>query len=247
MTVALRDPAAPVVQLRRVRKAYEQIADQIRDLIMAGDLASGVRLPTELELAVQLGTSRATVRESLRVLAAEGLIRTAKGTGGGSYVALPSIDAISGFLRSSISLLSRSRGLTLDELLEARVLFEAPAARLASVRRGADQIRRLRELIPSRPLAMDTGEQFVLNRDFHSTIVDISGNRLLGLAAQPIFVALQTRLARAGLDDRFHLTVTGHHRALTEAIERGAPDEAEAAMIDHLSWLRPAYERAWRE
>jgi DNA-binding FadR family transcriptional regulator len=247
MSLAVPSARAPGIRLQRVRKAYEQIADQVRDLILLGELTPGVRLPTEQELSVRLGTSRGTVRESLRVLAAEGLISTAKGTGGGSYVAQPSMDRISGFMSTNISLMSRSDGLTLDELLEARSLFEVPAARLAAERREAGDVERLLELIPLRPLSMDSSAQFLLNRDFHSAIVDISRNRLLGLAAQPIFVALQTRLGRAALDEDFHTTVAEHHRTLAAAIQHGVADEAEKAMADHLAWLRPAYERARRE
>jgi len=69
----------PRLPLRRVRKSYEQVADQLRELIVTGELPQGGRLPTETELARSLGVSRATVREALRLLAAQGLVRTAKG------------------------------------------------------------------------------------------------------------------------------------------------------------------------
>src|SRR5262249_20886659 len=85
------------MSVRRVRKAYEQVADQLRDLILAGELSRGERLPNENMLAREFGVSRATVREALRLLAAQNLIRTAKGAGGGSYVTLPSVDHISEF------------------------------------------------------------------------------------------------------------------------------------------------------
>jgi len=98
------------VSVRRVLKAYEQIAEQLRDLIMSGELAPGERLPNEANLARQFGVSRATVRESLRVLSAQNLIRTAKGSGGGSYVTLPTIDHLSEFIRSNSRLADRIEG-----------------------------------------------------------------------------------------------------------------------------------------
>ena len=70
---------APV---QRVRKAYEQVHEQLRDLIMKGDLARGQRLPNEATLAREFGVSRGTVREALRVLAAENLIRTRRAPAG---------------------------------------------------------------------------------------------------------------------------------------------------------------------
>ena len=65
--------------IHRVKKAYEQVHDQLRDLIVRGELPRGQRLPNEAVLASQFGVSRGTVREALRVLAAQNLIRTAKG------------------------------------------------------------------------------------------------------------------------------------------------------------------------
>jgi GntR family transcriptional repressor for pyruvate dehydrogenase complex len=248
--VAAKPVAEPIsthaaVRLQRVKKAYEQIADQLRDLILVGRLKPGMRLPTEVKLAAQLGVSRATVRESLRVLVAEGLVRTAKGAGGGSYVTYPSLDRISAFLRTNITLLSDSQELSLSEFLEARELLEIPAAKLAAKRSSETDVARLHNSIPTAPGDLTTAEQFVLNRDFHSTIVDICANSLLSIAAQPIFLVLQTRLARTALDDTFHAAIIRQHKAITRAIEMGDEAQAGAEMAEHLAWLRPMYERVW--
>ena len=80
----MAEPPERAVPIARVRKAYEQVADQIRELIMTGAISPGQRLPNEAALTAQFGVSRATVREALRVLAAQNLIRTSKGSTGGS-------------------------------------------------------------------------------------------------------------------------------------------------------------------
>jgi GntR family transcriptional repressor for pyruvate dehydrogenase complex len=90
--------AAGTVSVRRVRKAYEQVADQLRELILTGQIAPEQRLPNEAALASQFGVSRPTIREALRVLSAQALIRTTKGSSGGSFVTLPTVDHISEFL-----------------------------------------------------------------------------------------------------------------------------------------------------
>ena len=115
-------------------KQYELVAERLRERVVDGDLQPGERLPNEATLAVDFGVSRATVREALRVLAAQSLIRTSKGAGGGSYVTLPSVDGVSEYVLSSISLLADADDVTLEELLE-RELLEVPAARLAAARR----------------------------------------------------------------------------------------------------------------
>ncbi|MBV9422849.1 MAG: FadR family transcriptional regulator, partial [Solirubrobacterales bacterium] len=122
---------AIVAPVRRVRKAYEQVYDQLRELIMRGELERGQRLPNEALLAREFGVSRGTVREALRLLAAHGLIRTAKGAGGGSFITLPTVDHVSEFLQVNIGLLNESRDVSAEEMLEARELLESFAARMA--------------------------------------------------------------------------------------------------------------------
>ena len=197
-------------------------------------------------LAAESGVSRATVREALRLLAAQSLIRTAKGAGGGSYVTLPSADHISESLRSGIDLLAAAEDVTLEELLEARELLEVPAARLAARRRADRDVERLLASIPSEPLRLATEEQFARNRDFHSVVIEASGNTLLSIAAQPIFRVLQTHLARSVLGPGFHRAINEHHRAIAAAIEAGDPRAAEREMRAHLDFLRPFYRKAWR-
>jgi GntR family transcriptional repressor for pyruvate dehydrogenase complex len=197
-------------------------------------------------LAAELGVSRATVREALRLLGAEHLIRTAKGAGGGSFVTVPSAKGLSESLRSGIGRLAHGEHLTLDELLEARELLEVPAARLAARRRAEEDVARLRESIPGEPLRLTTQEQFVYNRDFHSIVIDACGNTMLAVAAQPIFEVLQTHLARSRLGRAFHRAINEHHHAVADAIDAGDEEAAGEQMYEHLEFLRPYYEQAWR-
>jgi len=230
----------------RVAKAYELIAMRLREQILEGVLEEGSRLPKETVLAEECGVSRATIREALRLLTAQNLIRTAKGAGGGSFVTVPSAGHLSESLRSGIDLLAAADDLTLEELLETRELLEVPAARLAARRRSEEDVVLLYESIPDRPLQLPTKEQFVYNRDFHSCVIAACGNRLLSIAAQPVFAVLQTHLSRSRLGRGWHRSINDHHRGIASAI--GVGDEAGAGeqMLDHLEWLRPYYEKAWR-
>ena len=227
-------------------KQYELVAERLRDRVLDGELQPGERLPNEAALAPDFGVSRATVREALRVLATQSLIRTSKGAGGGSYVTLPSVGGVSDYVQSSISLLADADDVTLEELLEARELLEVPAARLAAARRSEEELERLRDAIPDEPLRLGTHRQFVYNQDFHLIVLEGCRNTLLTIAAQPVFEVLQRNLARSKLGTRFHRTINDHHRAIAAAIEAGDADAAGGEMYDHLEYLRPYYERAWR-
>jgi GntR family transcriptional repressor for pyruvate dehydrogenase complex len=223
----------------------DQVADQLRELIVTGVLAPDSRLPREEDLTRSLGVSRATVREALRTLAGQSLIRTARGPTGGTFVSVPSVDHVADFMRSSLTLLSESRTVSLDQLIEARELIEIPAARLAASRRADADLERLDNAIPGELTAMGTGEQFAHNRDFHCVVLDLCANPLLSIAAQPLFSVLQTRLVREALGERFHRSINEHHRRISAAIAVGDPDAAGEEMRAHLEFLRPAYERAW--
>ena len=227
-------------------KQYELVAERLRQRVVHGELQPGERLPNEAVLATDFGVSRATVREALRVLATQSLIRTSKGAGGGSYVTLPSVNGVSEYVQSSISLLADADDVTLEELLEARELLEVPAARLAAERRTEAEVERLRGAIPDEPLRLGTQRQFVYNQDFHLAVIDGCRNALLAIAAQPVFAVLQRNLARSKLGAQFHRTINEHHRAIAAAIEAGDADAAGGEMYDHLEYLRPYYERAWR-
>jgi DNA-binding FadR family transcriptional regulator len=218
----------------------------LRALVIGGTLQPGSRLPNEAVLAREFGVSRATLREALRSLAAQDLIRTAKGAGGGSFVTLPSVEYLSSFLHSSITLMADANGVTLDQLIEVRELLEVPAARLAARRRTDDELERLRDTIPDEPLRMGPDQQFVYNQDFHSVVIECCDNALLEIAAQPIFGVLQRNLARTKLGERFHRSINDQHRSIAAAIEAGDADAAGGEMHEHLAYLRPYYERAWQ-
>ena len=227
-------------------RQYEQVAEELRTRVVGGALRPGSRLPNEAVLAREFGVSRPTVREALRSLAAQDLIRTAKGAGGGSFVTLPSVEHVSSFVHSSITLMADANDVSLEDLLEARELLEVPAARLAAERRRDDELERLRETIPDEPLRMGPDQQFVYNQDFHTVVIDCCDNALLAIAAQPIFGVLQRNLARTRLGERFHRAINDQHRSIAAAIEAGDAEAAGGEMQAHLAYMRPYYERAWR-
>ncbi|HEU0337086.1 MAG TPA: GntR family transcriptional regulator [Gaiellaceae bacterium] len=239
------DHVGGVVPVRRVRKAYEQVADQLRELIVQGELRPGDRLPVESALARDFGVSRATVREALRLLAAQSLVRTEKGATGGSYVTLPTAATISSLVHANVGLLAETRNVTLEELLEARELVEVPAARLAALRRSEDDLEALRATVPD-DSARGTQEEFSYNAEFHSCVLGASRNTLLVVSAQPIFSVLQTNLARSTLGRHFHRSIHAHHHRILAAVEAGDAAAAAAEMHDHLAFLRPYYEKAWK-
>ena len=235
LTSADRFPVQPV------RRAYQQVADQLREKILSGSLAVGERLPTEAELCAQFKTSRSTIREALRLLSSQSLIRTQPGAKGGSSVTLPEPEQIADFLRTTLALLAEGSDLTVDELLEARQLLEVPAARMAATKAPQELIEQLESLAPLSLQNLDRQRVFDINWAFHETILIASGNRLLRLMTEPIFTVLQKRFLRDRATPPFWDQVAHEHRLIAEALRKGEPEEAAQAMEDHLCHLAPAY------
>lgn len=227
--------------VQRVRKAYEQVYDQLRELIMSGELAQGQRLPNEAVLASSFGVSRGTVREALRVLTAENLVRTAKGAGGGSFVTLPTADHISDFLEANISLLSESRAVSLEEFLEVRTLLEVFSARKAAERHDAADIERLRRTIVPEPAKLSVDEQALLNDSFHAHLLGAARNTLLSISAQPIFSVLRRHLERGNFPPALPDTVHDDHEEILAAVEAGDADAAADHMLKHMQYLHEVY------
>ena len=100
--------------------------------------------------------------------------------------------------------------MTLAELIEARKLLEVPAARLAAVRRSESDLERLRESIPGEPLKLDTQEQFVYNKGFHSASSSELQHAALHRRPARLLGAPDESRALA-LGRRFHREINDHH------------------------------------
>ena len=217
------------------------MADQLQELILTGTLTVEERLPAEGEMAVQFGVSRSTIREALRGLSSQGFVYTTRGVSGGTFVAEPSSEHVQLYLETTIGLLSGVEALSVDEILEARELFEVPAARLAALRRNDEQLRSLKATLAPDGEAYPSG--FEGHREFHFGIFKASGNRLLEVITRPVFKVLQTRFLRDRASPDFQATIDCDHQDIYDAIAAGDAEASARLMFGHLERLRPSYER----
>ncbi|MCD9198699.1 FadR/GntR family transcriptional regulator [Aeromicrobium wangtongii] len=225
----------------RVLPAYQQVADQLLDLILSGSLSSGDRLPSEAELSGVFGVSRSTVREALRVLASRDLIHTLRGTTGGTFVSRVQFEQISEYLETSLGLLTGSSDVSVAEMLEAREVLEVPAARLAASRRDEAHLAALQEAIDRENVSQGRGIKFREHRNFHALVVEAAGNGLLGVMTGPVFQVLQAQFVSPDVTTDYWAQIDCDHRDILRCIESGDGDGAASAMKAHLVRLRTAY------
>jgi DNA-binding FadR family transcriptional regulator len=203
---------------------------QIRRAILSGQYRPGDRLPTEREVAQQFAVSRVTVRDALRALEANGLVRVKVGGQGGPYVAEPDISLLSDSIGTHLQL----RGTSFHDLAEARLALETTAARLAALRATEDDLAALQAAIaqghPS--LRSSTAERSI---DFHTALVAASHNQaLLAMfsATRALIQAAFDMLHAQQPDMAESARVT--HTRLYEAIARQDADAAAEIMREHL-------------
>lgn len=217
--------------IQRVR-AYESVVGQIEAAIYAGELSPGERLPSERELMVQFGVSRATVREALRVLESSGLIRLRHGSSaGGAEVRAFSTDV----LRRSLTSLIHLANVDLAGTVEFRMVIEGAATHLAAEARTDAQLEdiRLRNEEVHRHAARDDQEAFKdADAAFHQAVAQSSGNPLLSSCGEVIHALVINlvgeKLVRARNSRALMEEIVERHGRIVAAIEARDPDSAAA-------------------
>lgn len=207
---------------------------------MTGELKPGQKLPIEPDLSTQYGVSRSTVREALRVLASQNLVTTTRGVSGGSFVAYPNPEQISGYLEASLRLLAQADSVTIAQLAEARDLMEVPAVGLAAVRRSESQLEELRRTLSEAREVTQT-RAVELNKAFHSILMRSTGSPLVEVLIQPVFEVIYDHVIGYDAPDHFWAQLQDDHGRIFAAIAARDAVSAQEATRDHLRKLRPAY------
>ncbi len=171
----------PPARARR-REKPEQIADELRRLIIAGELDEGDSLGHEPDLIERFGVSRPSLREALRILEAEGLITVVRGVLGGVVVHRPDHRLTA----RTAALVLQARNVSLADVFDARTTIEPAAVRIVASARGRKaSARRLRELIAEQEQVIDDPEAFgPANARFHRELVAMAGNQTLTIVAE---------------------------------------------------------------
>ncbi|MET0745674.1 MAG: FadR/GntR family transcriptional regulator [Microvirga sp.] len=202
------------------------IVDHIQRLILGGGLKPGDRLPSQRELAEQLGVSRPSLREALTVLETIGLVSVRAGSG----VFVARHDARSPIWRYADRC-------TPADVYEARLGLEGYAARLAAARVDDAAAARLEACVHAMQAAYEQRDVIgIASADsaFHDIVFETCGNPMLAAMYRPvrdIWIESQ-RLPMAHLD-RLGETVREHEIVKARIVE-GDPPAAESAMQAHI-------------
>lgn len=210
-----------------------QIAKSIRDAIVSGQLIVDQRLPSEAELSEQFSVSRATVREALKRLAAQSLIRTQRGAFGGAFVNRLSFEEAYGQQVTTSTLLLSMNAVSFETACEARYALERACAPLSAQRRSADHLATMRAEIHRQSQPGLTDEAFCASDvTFHRALVDGAMNPVLSYQLAGAVEAMQPLMNMVTFTGRSREAIIGFHTRVADAIEAGNGDLAEKTLSE---------------
>lgn len=224
-------------RVQRLR-TYEQVMAQIEERILSGQLKAGDHLPSERDLATLLGVSRPSLRESLRVLEALGVIDIRRGGGpdGGAVLVREPGSGFVNLLRLQLAL----GHFTQSNVLDTRLALEMWSCREAASRASEQDVAALGEILDAMDAPDVTAAEFNrLDAAFHVRIAESTGNALSAHLMGSLRIAIHRQMmdAYASLPDwqATAVVVRNEHRAILASIAAGDGDGAEQLVHDHIT------------
>ncbi len=223
----------------------KQIAEQIRDAIVSGQLEIGDRLPTEDELAQRYGVSRPSVREALKRLAAQNLVRARRGPTGGNFVVRPSFDELAESLSGAATLLIGIGELGIEEIIEARRVLQHSCLELAVTNATESDIRQLETALARQQNPQISDEAFCqADVAFHRALVDATGNGMLRFVMYTVLDALIPVANMVVTVVRKRGDILDLHARMLEQLRRRDTDALKATMDELLDYLLAKFAEA---
>lgn len=222
----------------RIRNRPQAVAETIKDWITSRGLQPGDRLPQEPQLIRELGVSKGTIREALKVLETQGLIRTRTGPGGGAFITEVGDDLASALLANHFFF----KNISIADIYEMRIALEPRLARDLAGRITPEQIEMLRACmrVYSAPPATveEEREQRVAELEFHETLAGFSDNPILGFTCGFLVRLLKDLTVCRRIYDQPNPKLRergiSYQEQLIEALATARAGDAEAVMEAHM-------------
>lgn len=219
----------------RAEKLSHLVAERLRGQIASGEMAPGDTLPSESELMKQVGVSRPTLREAMRVLESEGLLQLGRGARSGAAILAPSIERAARYG----ALYLTTQGTTLGDIHQVRTILEPPLAAQHAEGSKKQVIRSLQECVTEQEAALaerDYTRAVTAVNEFHGQLVRYSPNSALKLFAgmlQDIAAQIYPLLVLRGTRNEQQLIyrrtqeASESHAKLVKLIVAGKTNESE--------------------
>lgn len=223
----------------------KQIAETIRAAILEGRIKADERLPTEDELAQRYGVSRPTIREALKRLAAQNLIRSRRGPTGGNFVNRPTPGDLAESLSGAATLLVSLGEFSHQEIAAARLEFQGVCCRLAAANRTDEHLARMEEELRVQRDETITDVEFCASDvRFHRAIVDATGNGLISFVMYGVVEAMTPVTNMVVFRVRDRQEIVRRHEDLHNAIRDRDEQKAVFVLGELIGYLNVQYREA---
>ncbi|WP_104116121.1 FadR/GntR family transcriptional regulator [Arthrobacter sp. B1805] len=220
------------------RSLSDEVADALLQRIVVGELPAEALVPGENELSAQHDVSRLTIREAIRTLAAQRILRVERGRG--TFVnplgRWASMDAV---LRAVSE--GQDDAATSLQLIELRRMMETGACELAAGKLSDEALAGLAEDIEAMQAAhelQDVPGFVAADLRFHERILQASGNVFVAVMFEPLHRILEARRTQTSRVPQIQVHAIAEHRKILAALTSGTPGTARQAMDDHMQQTR---------
>lgn len=220
-------------------KVYEQVIEQIKNMIIDGTLKKGDKLPSERDLVEHLQVSRTSIREALRALQIIGLVECRQGEG--NYIR----ESFENSLFEPLSMMFMLQKSSSSEIMEIRKIIEVETAALASQRITDEELQHMKILLDTIKSSADEGDKVKADKEFHYEIAKASRNYLIINILNAIsslmdeFIKDARRRILVEEDNREGLVK--QHDDIYKGLKSRNPKKASEAMKRHLDFTNEYY------
>lgn len=211
------------------------VSDDLLNRIVSGEFGPGSTLPGELELTAQHEVSRLTVREAVKTLEAQSVVRIERGRG--TYVnPLSRWTSMEAVLRATSE--GENDAAASIQLIELRRMLETGAAELAATRITAKELESMRGHVTTMRTAHhanDVGRFVDADLAFHDVILQASGNVFVAVLFAPLSQVLSARRAQTSKVVQIQIHAIHEHAQILEALASADPEQARLAMDSHMA------------
>jgi len=216
----------------KVNRISQNIAEQIRGAILAGELKIGEQLPPEKDFAKHFGVSKSSLREAYRALEAYGLLEIRQGMSGGAFIKKVDFATVKDSLVNYFFFQNPG----LKNYTQIRTCIEPQVVKICATKITREDIEFLENNILDMEREVD-GKRFISNLDiaFHRKLVDITENTIISLVVESIQTALINIKQIVHTDEQFLKMVCEGHRKIVKALKEKNPEKASKAMLEHIN------------
>lgn len=220
----------------KTKKVYEEVVEQIKQLIIDGKLQTGDKLPSERELSEKFGVSRASIREAFSALEIIGIITIHPGEG--SFVRQISYEDV----LESLSLFVQVDVNNVMQILEVRKILEIESAFLAAERASKEDIEEIQKALQHMVEEVKSGEVGdMADAEFHLAILKAAHNPILVEIMNAVSELMKNTLKflrqQLFMQDDMLQQLHDSHCSIFEAIAKKKPQLARILMLEHLTMM----------